>query len=384
MSEHESENRPRRSSSQRGAREEARRPAPSRARQPQSRGQARKKPMSGFEAAIYLVLIIGFSAILAGIIWLCAGDMLALNKAPYTAVFTVEEGATVSEVADILKDNGLIEYKSVFKLFCAFTHVERDEKLTAGTYELNTDMDYRALISSMGKSSANRTTTDVVITEGMTEAQIFEKLEESGVSTVAKLEDTAANYAFKYSFLQDIALGDPTRLEGYLFPDTYTFYCGEDPVNILNKMLLRFDAVVTDELRAQAEEKGYSLREILTIASLIEKETDGTDQKRIASVIYNRLDNPSAATNGYLQIDASIYYVTGRIVTVADYTDVDSLYNTYLHQGLPPGPIANPGMVAINAALNPAQESYYYYALGDDGTHHYFKTLAEQQSFLKQ
>lgn len=379
MSERESQDRPRRRTHPTGKRE-ASRPQPADRRQSTRRANTQA---SGMSAAIYVVLVIGIAAILAGIIWLWAGDVLALNKAPHEATFTVEEGATVSEVADILEENGLIQYKSIFKIYCALTHVAQDEKITAGTYELSTDMDYRALISSMGKSSSNRATADVVITEGMTVAQIFEKLEEAGVSSVEKLEETAADYPFKYSFLQEIDYGQPTRLEGYLFPDTYTFYCGEDPVSILNKMILRFDTMVTDALRTQAETMGYSVHDIVTIASLIERETDGDDQDRIASVIYNRLNNPSYETQGYLQIDAAIYYVTGRIVTVADYTGVDSPYNTYLNKGLPPGPIANPGMVAINAALNPAKESYYYYALGDDGTDHFFKTKSGLDEFLK-
>ena len=121
------------------------------------------------------------------------------------------------------------------------------------------------------------------------------------------------------------------------------------------------------------------IREILTIASMIEKETDGTDRTTIASVIYNRLNNPGASTAGYLQIDATIQYVLpeGKIVQESDYQGVDSPYNTYKNKGLPPGPIANPGMESITAALNPQSTNYYYYALGDDHLHHFFSSYAE-------
>ena len=112
-------------------------------------------------------------------------------------------------------------------------------------------MDYRALITSMGSSSANRMMATVTIPEGMTQAQIFALLEAKGVSTADKLEETAANYDFKFSFLKGVLpLGDAKRLEGYLFPDTYEFYMGEDPVSVLNKMILRFDQMFTDEMRA--------------------------------------------------------------------------------------------------------------------------------------
>ena len=122
---------------------------------------------------------------------------------------------------------------------------------------------------------------------------------------------------------------------------------------------------------------GYSIHDVVTIASLIEKETDGTDQTRIASVIYNRLEHPEYETVGFLNIDAAIAYVTGRTVTQADYQNVDSPYNTYRNKGLPPGPIASPGMVALNSALNPEDSNYYYYVLGSDKKHHYARTSAE-------
>ena len=214
--------------------------------------------------------------------------------------------------------------------------------------------------------------------------QIFELLEKEGVSTVEKLEDMAANHDYAFSFLQDIPLGDPTRLEGYLFPDTYKFYMGEDPKYVINKMLVNFDSKVDDAVRQKISETGYSIRDILTIASMIEKETDGTDRTTIASVIYNRLNNPGASTAGYLQIDATIQYVLpeGKIVQESDYQGVDSPYNTYRNKGLPPGPIANPGMESITAALNPQSTNYYYYALGDDHLHHFFSSYAEHQAFL--
>ena len=371
---------------------------------PRPRKKKKKKGPSPMGVLLYVVFVLGLSALLAGVGWVLANDVLALNKAEHTAVVTLpEEAFTVSQeevevtaadgtvttetetvwkadmdaVADILKENGLIEYKTVFKIFASFTHAQDD--IVPGTYELNTEMDYRALISSISANSPNRSVTQVTITEGMTVDQIFALLEEKGVSTQAELQDVAANHAFKYSFLQDLPLGDYHRLEGYLFPDTYEFYMGGSPLDVLNKMILRFDQMVTDEMRAQATEMGYTLADIVNIASMIEKETDGTDRADIASVIYNRLNNPSAGTNGLLQIDATILYVTGG--TEVD-TNYDTPYNTYKSQGLPPGPISNPGIDSIKAALNPNSTKYYYYALGDDNKHHFFRTNRELESFI--
>ena len=377
-------------------------------RQPsrQAPGQRRrkKKKAGPFGVVLYLVFVLGLSALLAGVGWVLANDVLALNKAQLTAVITLpEEAFTVTQqevettaadgtvttetetvwtadmdqVADILKDNGLIEFKLAFKVFAAFTHARED--ITPGTYELNTEMDYRAIISSISANSPNRSIAEVTITEGMTVDQIFALLEEKGVSTQAELQEVAANHAFKYSFLQDLPLGDYHRLEGYLFPDTYQFYMGGSPLDVLNKMILRFDEMVTDEMRAQATDMGYTLADIVNIASMIEKETDGTDRADIASVIYNRLNYPNAGTNGLLQIDATILYVTGG--TEVD-TSYDTPYNTYKYQGLPPGPISNPGIESIQAALNPNDTDYFYYALGDDNKHHFFSSNRELDNFI--
>ncbi len=320
--------------------------------------------------------------VLAAVGWSMANDMLALNKTSTSATITVEDENDFGSVVDQLKTNNIIEHTVLFRLFAAVTG--GDDEIAQGTYVVDSDMDYRALLNSLSSSSSNRKEVEVTITEGMTVQQIFQLLEEEGVSTVDKLNDMAANHDYAFSFLQDIPLGDPNRLEGYLFPDTYDFYMGEDARYVINKMLVNFDSRVNDDIRAQIEETGYSIREILTIASMIEKETDGTDRANIASVIYNRLNNTSGGTNGYLQIDATIQYVLpeGEIVSEEDYQTVQSPYNTYLNRGLPPGPIANPGMESIMAALNPNSTNYYYYALGDDGVHHFFSSYSEHQAFL--
>jgi len=336
---------------------------------------------------LYMFLVVAASAMLAGLGWLWAGDVLALNKSAHTAVVTVAQGDSLKAVTQQLKDNGLIEYKLLFRLFCALTHVEEKEKIVAGTYELNTDMDYNALINAMSSRSGSRKEVSVTIPEGYNLDQIFELLVKNGVSTLELLQEVSANYDFKFSFLKGVVpLGDYHRLEGYLFPDTYKFYMCSDrdtTIQILNKMILRFDQQFTDALRAQAEGMGYSVREILTVASLIEKETDGTDRGKIASVIYNRLEHPDYETVGKLDIDAALVYVLGRNVTQADY-DYDHPYNTYVNKGLPPGPIASPGMASLKAALNPESTNNYYYVLGNDGQHHFFRTHQGQLDFIAQ
>ena len=365
-------------------RAQGRRQAP---RQPRADGRSaaprkkRRHRRSGAAwALLYVVFVIGISALLASLGWMWAGDVLALNKDEHTAVITVSEGETFHEVTNELHENGIIEYKWLFNLFATVT--KGKEKLVPGMYELNTEMDYRAIIANLGSKSVSRVEISVTIPEGYTVMQIFKLLEEKGVSTVDKLTEQAASYNYKFSFLQEIPLGDYRRLEGYLFPDTYRFYMGEDPKTVLNKMIANFDRKFTDDMRQQAADMGYSVRDIVNIASMIEKETDGSDQTHIASVIYNRLKG--TATNGYLQIDATIQYVLpeGKIVQESDYQGVDSPYNTYINPGLTPGPICNPGLSAIKAAIYPADTNYYFFALGTDKKSHFFTDYNEHLKFI--
>ena len=357
-----------------------------RRQEPSSRSRKKRKKRPSFSPfsspLVYLLFVFGVSAILAAVCWSAANDVLALNKQEKTAVITIQENDSYGSVVKQLKKNGMIEYKSVFRIFSFF--VDAKDKMTPGTYELNTDMDYRAIINNLSAKSDSRMTTTVIIPEGYTVAQIFKLLEQKGVSTEDKLNDMAANHDYNFSFLKDIPMGDAARLEGYLFPDTYEFYMGEDPLYVINKMLLNFDTKVTESMRTEMTSGGSSVRDVIIIASMIDKETDGTDRSNISSVIHNRLKNTSGETAGFLNVDATIQYVLpeGQIVTPEDYQSVDSPYNTYKYKGLPPGPVGNPGMEAIYAAMHPANTNYYYYALGTDGVHHFFKNYSQMQAFL--
>ena len=353
---------------------------PERRPAPQRRRRNKRSPLSN--SMLYIVMVCAVSIVLAAVGWSLANDMLALNKDKVTATIVVDDENDFGSVVDQLKDNDIIKYKGLFRLFSALSG--GSDKIAQGSYLVDTDMDYRAILNSLGSGSSSRVEVSVTIQEGLTVRQIFELLEKEGVSTVEKLNDMAANHDYAFSFLEDIPLGDPNRLEGYLFPDTYNFYMGEDPKYVINKMLVNFDSKVDDSMRQKIADKGYTIQELLTVASMIEKETDGTDRTTIASVIYNRLNNPGAGTTGHLNIDATIQYVLpeGEIVSEEDYYTVESPYNTYLNKGLPPGPIANPGLESIMAALNPESTNYYYYALGDDGVHHFFTSYSEHQAFL--
>jgi UPF0755 protein len=338
---------------------------------------ARGKKTGCLGGILYAAFIIAICLLLASLLWLAATDVLGLGNENERVQVTVPEDYTVSSITDMLHEKGLIRYKFLFKLYAGFS--KADEKITPGTFELNMNYDYRALVNGMNIHNGNRVETDVTIPEGYTLRQIFALLDANYVCEEADLWEAAANYDFNYEFLDKATLGDKYRLEGYLFPDTYSFYMGSTATGAIEKMLKNFDNKFKEEYAARAEELGYSVHDIVIIASMIEKEA-GADAERdtIASVIYNRLKSSSFP---YLQIDATIYYAiaeTGEPFS----TDVDSPYNTYNTKGLPAGPIANPGIASIKAALYPESTTYYFYALNKSGTHTFFSNLSAFNQFI--
>lgn len=286
------------------------------------------------------------------------------------------------KIADLLEEKGLIEYPWFFRLFNSVYHGEA--KIRQGTYQLHTEMDYMALIRGMRGGNGQAVTVNITIPEGYNVKQVIQLLAENGVGSEEKLTNVAANYVFKdFAFIDNEHLGDISRLEGYLYPDTYNFYVGGDPVIAIKSMLSNFDNKIykNDDLVALLEGAPVSLNDVITVASLIEKETDGTDREKIASVIYNRLST-AGETAYYLQIDAALVYAAGREITQEDYSKLDSPYNLYLHTGLPPTPIANPGLASIRAALQPANTKYFYYFLGADGKHVFSETLKQHNDAM--
>ena len=333
---------------------------------------------------LYVLIVAAASATAAGVGWMLASDLCAFNRGTKTETaveITAEDN--LDTVADKLQEADLIQYKWFFKLFAKITKSE--DEITIGTHTLNNDMDYHALLTGMRGSSASMgaEVVDVTIPEGYTVAQTIHLLAEKGVNTEEKLLEAAKTADFDYDFI-DNESEDISRLEGYLFPDTYQFYVNHNPQGALERLIRNFEQkMMGEDVQQELESSGRTMKEVVTIASLIEKETDGSDQAMIASVINNRLNGPGdkRGTYGLLQIDASLLYALPDhegAVTNAD-LETDTPYNLYKNAGLPPTPIANPGMAAINAALYPTSSDYYYYALGTDQKHHYF---ADYNSFL--
>ena len=352
---------------------------------------------------MYFIFIMCISIILACLAWMASSDMLALNKPDFSASVTLpmsifesetvdtldEDGnktgtkrvtrADIDYLADTLKEAGLIEYKWLFKTFCRISNAET--KVSPGEYELKSSYDYRALIQHMRPGASGAVTVKVTLPEGFTMRQIFLRLEEKGVANYDDLMEAAANYTFNYSFLEGLPEGDATRLEGYLFPDTYEFYVGMQSSSAINKFLENFHYVQTDEMLRQAENIVPSMHDIIKVVSMIEKEAaNDNERSRIASVIYNRLN-----ANMPLGIDATILYLFPEHegAPTADMLEIDSPYNSRLYTGLPPTPVSNPGLMSILAALNPDHTNYYYYALDtQSGEHRFFTNANDFNAFV--
>lgn len=360
---------------------------------------------------VWLAIIVAIGISLGRTLWLCCADVMAFGKGDKEVVITITDNSDIEAISQNLADKGLIRYPWLFQKFAEVTH--KSDNISKGTFTLNSRLDYNAMINSMSIYAASREEVSIMFPEGYTCAQIFELLEEKNVCSAAVLEEYAANGELdKYWFLEGVERGDKYCLEGYLFPDTYTFYTNDDPRRVLEKFLDCFDIRFTDIMRERLEQinldfadwladEGYgqdyidshkiTIREAVIIASLIEKESSGGDENyTISSVIYNRLTDSSQPP--YLNIDAALIYglggkkdpITGESIplTQAD-LETDNPYNTYLYTGLTPGPICNPGQECLNAALTPDDTSYYYYALNPEtGTHKFFKTYKEHQKFL--
>lgn len=358
---------------------------------------------------IWFAIILAIGVSLGRTLWVCAADVLAFGREDRQYTVTITAQDDTESIANKLKSFGLIKYPGLFKLYADLTDAQED--IVPGTYTLSTLYDYHALVKSMNSYSSARKTVEVVITEGYTCAQIFALLEEKGVCTAEELEAYSIDGEIKdYWFLEGVERGHKYCLEGYLFPDTYQFYVGDSAGRVLGKLLgdnvggfeVRFTDLMKEKLTDLNERlakmmksNGYdqdyidshlmTYRDIVIIASMIEEETTGSDQHDIASVIYNRLTN--AGKHPYLNIDATIIYAlngnvdpeTGKVkpLTSAD-LQLDHPYNTYVYKGLIPGPITNPGIASLLAALDPNDTDYYFYVYNPDTAKHMFAETAAE------
>jgi UPF0755 protein len=307
---------------------------------------------------------------LAAICALAGATILGACSSPHGAPVRViiPRGASFRAAADSMASAGVIESPFAFRVYArARGH---DRKIQAGTYLLRPGTRWSDLIRAMngGTGIINR----VTIPEGFTISQITPVLVRS-LHTTADSVDVAVRDSGLRARVSDPA----ATLEGYLFPDTYVFAPGTTAREAVTEMVKRFEREWKPEYDAQAAALGHSRHDIVTMASIVEKEARIAEERPvIAAVYYNRLKDGMP-----LQADPTVQYVLGRHTERVLYRDlaIDSPYNTYQHVGLPPGPIASPGGASLRAALAPARVPYLYFVAAADGHHEFRATMAEHE-----
>lgn len=328
---------------------------------------------------LLLIVIIIAAAVLAFNIYIGSAEKPYNDSDTALYSITVPSGATTTSISKMLEDEGIIGSASKFKILAKKEGY--DGKFQAGDYSLSPSMNAKELMDALcfGKSNTKRFT----LPEGLTIIETAEKLEEQGIVDSNDFLEETRNGVFDFRFSSSIsekaAAGDD-RFEGLLFPETYDVYETANAHDVIERLLAQFDKVFDDTAYDRCSELGYTPYEVLTIASIIEKEAKvDQDRELIASVIYNRL-----AIGQNLEMCSTVLYALGDnkgYVTIKD-TKYDSPYNTYMYAGLPPSPICSPGAKAINAALYPADTDYYYFVVSEklDGSHNFASTYGE---FLK-
>lgn len=287
----------------------------------------------------------------------------------------VPEGATTTEIAALLKENQII--KDEKKFIKESQKSGNAQKYKSGVATLHGGMQMEEVMDIL-VNQMQPAGIKVTVPEGYNLDEITKLLVEKGLVDESKWKQELREGEFDYWFMgQDLPKGT-YRLEGFLFPDTYRVKEGTSEHDILDMMLARFNDVYTQEYRTRAKELGFDDLEMLTLASIIEKEAS-VDLDKISSVFHNRLKDPKYK---YLESCATVIYVTGEKkdrLTLQD-TKVKSPYNTYINPGLPPGPICSPGKAAIEAALYPADTDYLFFSANGDGTNSFSKTYEEHLS----
>ena len=312
-------------------------------------------------------------AILCLIVSLIVGFLISAPAASGDVVnFDIPTGSNSRTIAKRLAAEKLIRSEFAFRL--VVRHRGIGKRLQAGTYTLRRNMALSEILDEFEKGQV--TLVSWTVPEGLTRIAIAELWEVGGFGTAAAFRD-----AFETtSLLEKYGLEDKT-VEGYLFPNTYKFAKGTTAEKVVEMMLAEFKNRWIETFDEEASNLGRTRHEIVTLASIIEKEAQlNSESPRISSVFHNRLKR-----GWRLQADPTVLYALEnpkRLLTKAD-LNVDSPYNTYVYKGLPPGPIANPGIDSIIAALRPEETAYLYFVAVGDGKHHFSKTLSEHNRMVR-
>lgn len=331
----------------------------------------RRKKRSGalwFFIMILLIALIGFYVISN---FLSSNMSTPVDAKDTTMIsFEIDKGESATAIATKLEARGLI--KSGFAFTWAVSSRELDDSFHHGSYQLSRSMPADDILRILTSSAAD---VRITIPEGFTTDDIAKKLSDQGVADPISFRECINLCEYPLPVLEDRPEGQ--SLEGYLFPDTYDFTTGTEAREIIEVFVRNFNKKFDLQMREDAQNEGHSLHEIVTVASMIEKEvSDPTDRRIVSGIIWTRLESGIP-----LGIDATVLYAIGTTKTdiTAEDLRVDSPYNTRVNKGLPPGPISNPGLDSLQAALYPQDSDWLFYLTDTDGVTHYAKTNAEHE-----
>ncbi|MDI6882860.1 MAG: endolytic transglycosylase MltG [Patescibacteria group bacterium] len=342
-----------------------------------------KKPRTSLISILILVLII------AGILFYRQIYLPSQSETEKETVFKIEEGQGLSDISSNLEKAGIIKSKILFVLAANLKGVQ--DSLQAGTYNFSSSMSISEILNKL--SSGDIIKEKITIPEGWNLKEIGWYFEEKGVFKIEELFEITGrpatvgslkkDFSDEFDFLKEKP--ENIGLEGYLFPDTYEIKKGESLEELIRKMLKNFDKKVTPDLREEISKQGKTLFDVLIMASLLEKEVKSYEDKQIAAgILWKRLK-----AGWPLQVDATLTYLTGKPssqITKSD-KEIDSSYNTYKYLGLPLGPISNPGLEGLKAAIYYQESPYWFYLTSREGETIFSKTLREhaiaREKYLK-
>ena len=357
----------------------------------QPKKKKKKPPTQGSFALRFISTVLAVSLFLTFLGISCINDVLAITRSDESVVVTIPNDCTADDIIDILSENKLIHQKWFCKLFFnlknkVFNDDPEEMVFLSGVYYVKKNLGFEAYLMEFQEVQETEKTVNVFFQEGWTTYQMFEKLENFEICKKEELIAALEGADYDFDFIKNIP--DSTnrvfRLEGYLFPDTYEFYEKCDANTIIRKMLANFESKWKNEYAKRAEELGLSMDEVITIASIIQREAGTREQMPlVSSVIHNRLNHSISYPT--LGCDATANYIEKYVkpnVTSVKAQAYMAYYDTSSIKGLPAGPVCNPGIDAIEAALYPEETDYYYFCHDNSGHIYLATTNAEHDKNL--
>lgn len=330
-------------------------------------------------SVIAVLAVIGIAAV-GAVFMSYNGDVKGGKGSSEEITVELEKGMGAYSVATVLAENGIVKNELFFKLYAKQNPIDN---LQYGEFTLREDMSYEEIVKELTTAKDLRETVSVTVFEGSSIVRISKIVEAAGFCTAQEFIDTVENTdwsQFKfYQYVED-DVNKPFKMEGFLYPETYDFYPEATAYEIAEKMLSHFDNLITDEMYAQMEQQGFTLQDVVTIASYVEEEAgDPINQPDVAAVFLNRLKPGSPFPK--MESDVSYYYMREQIEPYLGVgrdqspVEMQQAVNTYLCEGIPVTPVSSPSITAIKAVLNPTPDSPYYFFLTDlTGKYYYAET----------